>query len=207
MTHHLLGLYDSPYVRRVAITLTHYGIPFTHESLSVFRHAEEMRRSNPLLRVPMLVTPDGERLHESAFILDYLDELARAGEQVALIPAGGPLRRAVWQLTALAQAVADKAVAIAYERRRPPDLRWPDWEQRLREQIGAALGQLEEALTGDYFVGEHLSHADVMSAVALGFIVFTIPDIWTAGRFPKVEALARRLEQTAEFKAVPIDEV
>lgn len=77
MTHHLLGLYDSPYVRSVAIAMVYYGIPFEHESLSVFRHMGGNAQDQSLLRVPMLTTPDGMRLHESAFILDYLDDVVR----------------------------------------------------------------------------------------------------------------------------------
>lgn len=52
--HQLLGLYDSPFVRRVAVTMHHYGIPFEHLSLSVFRHMDAMRPLNPLFKVPML---------------------------------------------------------------------------------------------------------------------------------------------------------
>ncbi len=207
MEHHLLGLYDSPYVRRVAITMTHYGIAFTHESLSVFRHVDRMRSTNPLLRVPMLVTPAGEKLHESAFILDYLDECARAAGGEALIPAAGPARHRVWQASALAQAATDKAVAIVYEFRRPPELRWPEWLTRLRGQLQTGFGQLEAALDGDWLVGGRVSHADVMAVAGIGFTRYTIPDEWPAGRFPRLEAMAVQLEATPAFRAIPCDEV
>lgn len=205
MTHHLLGLFDSPYVRRVAIAMAHYGIPFEHESLSVFRHVDAMRKTNPLLRVPMLTTPDGMALHESAFILDYLDELAQESGREALVPAAGRMRHLVWQVTARAQFAVDKAVAILYEHRRPPELRWPEWEERLRNQLVTALGLLEESLTGEWFVGERMTHADVMTAVTVSFIKYSEPAEWPAGGFPKLEALTRRLEQTPAFVAVPID--
>lgn len=205
MTHHLVGLFDSPYVRRVAVTMEFYGVPFEHESLSVFRHVEEMRKTNPLLRVPMLTTPDGMTLHESAFILDYLDELARESGRAALIPATGPERRKVWQATARAQFAVDKAVAILYEHRRPPEQRWAEWEDRLRYQLVTALGLLEESLSGEWFAGDGMTHADVTAAVTVSFIRYTEPKEWPAERFPKLEALTRRLEQTAAFLAVPID--
>ncbi len=205
MTHHLLGLFDSPYVRRVAVTLAHYGIPFTHESLSVFRHVEEMRKTNPLLRVPMWTTPDGMTLHESAFILDYLDELARESGRGALVAVTGPDRRAVWQATARAQFAVDKAVALHYEHRRPPELRWAEWEDRLRGQLLTALGLLEESLAGEWFVGDAMTHADVTAAVTVSFIRYTEPKEWPVDRYPRLEALTRRLEQTPAFLAVPID--
>ncbi len=204
--HHLLGLYDSPYVRRVAIAMKHYDIAFTHESLSVFRHVDAMRPKNPLLRVPQLTTPDGMQLHESAFILDYLDELARAAGRAALVPEDGPLRRQIWQATGLAQAAVDKAVAIVYEFRRPESLRWTEWLDRLRDQLRTGFGLLEAQLSGEWLAGERMSHADVMAAVGVGFIRFTIPDEWPTGRFRRVEELAERLEATPAFRAVPIDE-
>jgi hypothetical protein len=58
--HQLLGLYDSPFVRRVAVTMQFYGIPYAHVSLSVFRHMDAMRPLNPLFKVPMLTLPNGE---------------------------------------------------------------------------------------------------------------------------------------------------
>ena len=205
MKHRLLGLFDSPYVRRVAIAMAHYGIPFEHESLSVFRHMDEMRKTNPLLRVPMLTTPDGMRLHESAFILDYLDEVARESVREALVPASGPLRRKVWQIVAMGQIAVDKAVAIHYEHRRPPELRWAEWEDRLRNQLATALQQLEDALEGDWLVGEALTHADIMATVTVSFIRYTEPGEWLGKRFPKLEALTERLEGTDAFRAIPID--
>lgn len=205
MMHHLLGLFDSPYVRRVAIAMAHYDIPFDHESLSVFRHIDEMRKTNPLLRVPMLTTPDGMRLHESAFILDYLDEVARESGRGALVPASGPLRRRVWQIVAMGQIAVDKAVAIHYEHRRPPELRWAEWEDRLRNQLVTALEQLEDALDGDWLVGEALTHADIMATVTVSFIRYTEPGEWPSSRFPKLEALTERLEGADAFRAIPID--
>lgn len=88
--HQLLGLYDSPFVRRVAVTMNLYAIPFTHLSLSVFRHMDAMRPLNPLFKVPMLTLPSGEKLFESAYILDYLDELAGERDILPLTPRSVP---------------------------------------------------------------------------------------------------------------------
>jgi glutathione S-transferase len=122
-----------------------------------------------------------------------------------LVPGAGRTRHLVWQVTARAQFAVDKAVAIHYEHRRPPELRWPEWEGRLRAQLVTALEMLEEALAGDWFVGGRMTHADIMAAVTVSFVRYTEPAEWPAGRFPKLEALTRRLEQTPEFLAVPID--
>jgi glutathione S-transferase len=70
----LIGQYDSPFVRRTAIALRLYGLPFEHRPWSTFGDADKIAPYNPLLRVPVLVLDDGEALIDSAAILDHLDE-------------------------------------------------------------------------------------------------------------------------------------
>ena len=70
----LIGQYDSPFVRRVAIAMRLYGVAFEHKPWSTFGDADRIAPYNPLRRVPTLVLDDGEALIESAIILDYLDE-------------------------------------------------------------------------------------------------------------------------------------
>jgi glutathione S-transferase len=204
--HQLLGLYDSPFVRRVAVTLAHYGIPSKHLSLSVFRHMDAMQPINPLFKVPMLTLPDGEKLYESAYLLDYLDELAEAKGVTPLTPRSGSERRRVQQLMALAMIATEKAVAIAYEARRPSELAWPEWTDRLRAQMRAAWGMLEAELAGDYLAGDRLSQADISAAAGIGFIRHALPGEWPAGLWPRLEGLAARLEASPAFRAVPIVE-
>lgn len=110
----LIGQYDSPFVRRVAIALHLYELPYEHRPWSTFGDAEQLARYNPLRRVPVLVLDDGEALIESAAILDYLDE--RMAHGLPLIPREGVTRRHALKVCALATGLADKAVALVYER-------------------------------------------------------------------------------------------
>lgn len=115
----LVGQYDSPVTRRIAIALHHYGIRFTRDTRSIFGDAAAVGKISPLVRIPALVLDDGEVLIDSAAILDHLDE--QAGE-AALIPASGPVRRRVLQTTALAQGTLEKVAAVVYERHfHPPE--------------------------------------------------------------------------------------
>lgn len=207
--YQLLGLYDSPFVRRVAVTLTHYGIPFEHVSLSVFRHMDAMRPLNPLFKVPMLTLPSGEKLYESAYILDYLDELAIERGSEPLTPRAGPERRTIQQHMALATVATEKAVAIVYEHRRPNELLWPEWTVRLRDQMRQALTMLEKQLDGrssGFMVGNRLTQADISTVAGIGFIRYVIPHEWPTGDYPGLERLADKLEATTAFKAVPQEE-
>src|SRR5687768_12433570 len=110
----LVGHYDSPFVRRVAVTLHHYHMPFERNALSVFENARAMQKINPLIRVPALILESGEVLIDSNAIVDHLDETA--GPARALTPAHGPERRKVMQAVAMAVGTTDKAGAVVYER-------------------------------------------------------------------------------------------
>src|SRR3954465_7624311 len=80
----LIGQYDSPFVRRVAIALHHYGLPFEHRPWSVWSDAAKIAEHNPLRRVPTLLLEDGSALLETSAILDCLDELAAAASPRSL---------------------------------------------------------------------------------------------------------------------------
>jgi glutathione S-transferase len=60
----LIGHYDSPFVRRIAVTLRTYGMAYDHEAWSTFGDADKIARHNPLRRVPTLVLDDGTVLVE-----------------------------------------------------------------------------------------------------------------------------------------------
>lgn len=67
----LVGMLDSPYVRRVAISLDLYGVEFEHQALSVFTTYDEFARINPVVKAPSLVLDDSTVLMDSSLILDY----------------------------------------------------------------------------------------------------------------------------------------
>ena len=141
----LIGMFDSPFVRRVAITMKLLDMPFEHANWSVGRDFDRIREYNPLGRVPTLVIDEGERLMESAAILDYLDE--RAGPARALLPPSGPERRQALNLMAMATGAAEKGVAQVYERAfRPEEKRHQPWVDRCRLQMSASLGAIDRHL-------------------------------------------------------------
>jgi glutathione S-transferase len=166
----LIGQYDSPFVRRVAIALDLYGVAFEHRPWSVFGDADRIAPFNPLRRVPTLVLDDGEALIESAAILDALDDMV--GEARALIPARGRMRRLVLKVCALGAGLADKAVSLVYERAVHARAT-PAWVERCQAQIRATLDALEAERSlgpGPWLFGTDLTHADIMVACALRFL-------------------------------------
>ncbi|MGH8447058.1 MAG: glutathione S-transferase family protein [Solimonas sp.] len=163
----LYGMLDSPFVRRVAVTMRLQGLPFEHRAWSVGRDQLALREVNPVGRVPALVLDDGEVLIDSSAILDYLDE--QAGAERALLPASGAERRHALQLIALAMGAVEKGLLIAMEYAfRPAEQRYEPWLERCRGQIHSALAALEKTCTavpdGRWLLGERLGQADITLA-------------------------------------------
>lgn len=198
----LIGQYDSPFVRRVAIALRLYGMPYEHRPWSVFSDADKVARFNPLRRVPTLVLDDGEALIESGAILDHLDELA--GPDRALIPRSGEGRRRALKLCALATGLGDKAVSLVYERVLHQEISRP-WVERCRSQIAGVLDALEAdraARPTAWWFGEAIGHGDVAVGCVLRFIGEAHPGVFDAARWPALAANAAACEALEPFRAV-----
>jgi glutathione S-transferase len=198
----LIGHYDSPFVRRVAIALRLYGLPYEHRAWSVFSQASEIAAYNPLKRVPTLVLDDGEVLIESAAILDWLDEVA--GPERALIAAGGAERRHALKVCALAGGLADKAVSLVYERA-VHGRETPLWVERCRSQIGGVLAALEAdraGRQGPWWYGAKINHADIAVGCVLRFLGEAHPDAFDGAGWPALAAHAAACEALPEFAAV-----
>lgn len=200
----LVGQYDSPFVRRVAISLHLLGEPFTRDTRSVFADAPALRQINPLGRIPALVLEGGEVLIDSGAMLDHLDEQAGPGR--ALLPAAGALRRRALRLVALGSGAVDKAGAIAYERMlRPPEMVFQPWLARCAEQLATALLALEAEVSAvadtGWLLGERLMQPDIMVGAMLGYLNLRVPDAFPAGRYPALERFGQRCEAQACFQA------
>ncbi|WP_375306983.1 glutathione S-transferase family protein [Bradyrhizobium sp. A11] len=198
----LIGQYDSPFVRRVAIALKLYGLPFEHRPWSTFGDADKIAPYNPLRRVPTLVLDDGEVLIESTIILDYLDDFV--GEAKAMLPRAGVERRRHLRICALASGLGDKAVSLLYERvLRKEQLAL--WVERCQAQIGDVLKVLEAErakVTTPYWLGDRIGHADVAVACVVRFTREAHPQLFDASRYPALTAHAERCEALAPFKEI-----
>ena len=166
----LIGMYDSPFVRRVGIALRLYGIAYEHRAWSVFGDAMKIMAYNPLVRVPTLVLDDGEALIDSAAILDALDDMV--GPERAMVPRNGPPRRAALKTCALASGIADKAVSLVYERH-VHERANPTWIERCAGQITRVMNELEiarAAQTTHFWRGDAIGHEDVVVSCAVTFM-------------------------------------
>jgi len=198
----LIGQYDSPFVRRVAIAMRLYGLPFEHKPWSTFGDRDRLAEFNPLSRVPTLVLDDGEVVIESAAILDYLDEIAN-GKHPLIAPRGAERRQAL-KICALSTGLADKAVSLLYEgllRSETSNV----WVERCETQIARVLDVLENDLSerkSPYWFGDDIGHADIAATCALRFLREAHPHLFDEQKYPSLAGLAARCEALAPFQEI-----
>jgi len=200
----LIGMLDSPYVRRVAVSLQLLGLPFEHRSISVFSTFEQFRRINPVVKAPSLVCDDGTVLMDSTLILEYAENLA--APRKSLMPAGISERQQALRVIGLALAACEKSVQIIYERNlRPAEKLHQPWISRVTGQLLAAYNALEsEVLRKPLAIAdEPIDQAGITAAVAWHFTQMTLPEVVPELDFPALQRFSAKAEQLPEFAAAP----
>jgi len=200
----LIGMLDSPYVRRVAISLKTLDIPFEHASISVFRGFEAFQAINPVVKAPTLVLDDGEVLMDSTLIIDYLQALGSPSK--SLMPASLDQRLRSLRLIGLALAACEKSVQIYYERNlRPAEKQHAPWLERVSGQLHAAYSALERELARQPLPMDGTLQQDgITLAVAWSFTLLVVPDQIDVAQFPLVSAYAAYAEQQPAFVETPM---
>ncbi len=202
----LVGMLDSPYVRRCAVSMKMMGIAFEHRSVSVFRHFDEFRKVNPVVKAPTLVCDDGTILMDSTLILDYLE--ATVAPDRRLLPTDLDGRLKALHAIGFALAAADKCVNIVYEKtQRPKDKVHPAWLERVTSQANTAFSQLEPmaARAAGWLHGERFTAADMMTACAWRFGQYYNAAEIPAAKYPALVAYSARAEALPEFASTPLD--
>ncbi len=198
----LIGMLDSPYVRRVAIALIVAGTPFKHRPISLFRHIDQFSKLNPLLKAPTLVADEGTALMDSSVILDYLAGLDP--RIAALTPSNVPARLRASRATGLALTVMEKAVQRHYERMLgPAEKRHEPWIERVMSQLTGGLNALNAELPGSGWIGGELGLADISVACAFGFMEGVVADLVETSGYPNLAAFSARAEALPAFRAAP----
>ena len=200
----LIGMLDSPYVRRVAVSLQMLGLPFEHQSLSVFSTYAQFKQINPVVKAPTLLADDGTVLMDSTLILQYAEFIAMpAARRTPTMPR--ELLRSQ-HLLGVVLAACDKSVQIVYEHKvRPAEKLHQPWLQRVTEQLLAALDLLETELKQQPLptTSAAMPPAGVMIAVTWHFIQQMMPEVVAAARYPALADYSRQAEALPEFQAAP----
>ncbi len=164
----LLASLTSPFARKVRIVLAEKHVDFELEVVNPWEPESPVVAYNPLSQVPTLVLDDGTGVFDSRVIAEYLDAMSPA---VKLLPEPGRQRMLVRRIEALADGVAEAAVKLFLERKRPEEHRDPDWIALQRATVDRALATLEKELGDkDWFHGHGLSLADIAAGCCLGYL-------------------------------------
>lgn len=199
----LIGMLDSPYVRRVAISLQLLGLRFEHQSLSVLHTFTQFQQVNPVVKAPTFVCDDGEVLMDSTLIMEYAEAVGRPR---SLMPAKLQELQHALRVIGLALAACEKSVQIVYERGlRPPEKLHQPWVTRVTGQLLAAYGALEEEVSRRPLAvtSSAITQAGVSAAVAWHFTQQMLPEVVPADNYPSLVALSARAEALPEFLAAP----
>ena len=196
----LIGMLDSPYVRRVAISLDSLGVPFDHEPVSVFSNFEEFRKINPVVKAPTLICDDGEVIMDSSLIIQFFD--GGMSQKRSLWSADAKIRQHEFSAVSLALAACDKSVQIVYERKlRPKEAQYEPWMERVTGQVLAAFSGLEAiAQRQDVLFAGNLNQVSITAAVVWQFTQSMLSSVVPESNHPHLVSLSAQLEKSAVFK-------
>ena len=159
----------SPYVRKVLVAAIECGLEaqITREEILPWEPDTTYAEINPLGKVPALVTNSGQLLYDSRVIVEYLDSLHDGAK---LIPEGSA-RFETFRIASLGDGMMEAMILLFSElQRRPSELHWPYWDDRMRTKIIHALDQLEKDAAG--FDPEKPDLAQITAAVGVAWMAF-----------------------------------
>lgn len=178
----------SPYARKVRISAHELGLSQKIELISIalspINPHDALRSSNPLGKLPALITDEGEALYDSPVICEYLDSLAGGNR---IFPPLGPARWTALRRQALADGILDAAVLTRYEETlRPKELRWQQWVDGQWLKMRTGLDALERETLDEVA----LDIGTISIACALGYLDFRFAsEGWRTSR-PRLAAWA-----------------
>lgn len=188
----------SPFARKVRVLAAETGLLERIELLDTAvlptTLNERVNALNPLGKIPVLLTDDGEALYDSRVICEYLDTLHQGAK---LLPSGAS-RWQVLRLAALADGLMDAALLARYERGvRPAELQWPAWLDGQLGKVQRALTELERQV--DLLQGP-LDLAQIGVACALGYLDFRFADLDWRAAYPDLAAFQQAFSQRPSMR-------
>jgi glutathione S-transferase len=194
----LIGSDGSPYVRKVRVVLAEKKIDYRFVREDVWSAESTIGESNPLGKVPTLVTDDGSTVFDSRVIVEYLDTITPISR---LIPPAGRPRVEVRCWEAMADGLLDAAILARLEQtQRPEALRSDAWIARQMAKVDAVVDAMGKGLGDKPFCCEgKYSLADVAAGCALGYLDFRFPQLDWRARHPNLARHAEKLFARPSF--------
>jgi len=151
----------SPYVQMVRMTAMAKGVYDKIELINARGLTAEYERLNPLNKVPVLLTDDGQALIESRLICQYLDGLTGDPK---LYPFKPNSLRQMQQREALVHGVLDAVILRFNEARRIENERSRWWDERQQNKINLGLRRIESEIA-------YYTNANTILPIVLGCLI------------------------------------
>ncbi|MBW8191081.1 glutathione S-transferase [Neiella marina] len=198
----LIGMLDSPFVRRVAISMQLLDIEFDHQALSVFRDFDRFQAINPAVKAPTLICDEGQALMDSTLILSYLDTVSTNNR--SLMPHSMSEYQLALRIVGLALTACEKSVQLVYEQMlRPEEKRHQPWIDRVRSQLTDCYRLLEQEASRNTLAGrsDNIRQTGITTACAWYFTQQMNPGVIDPNQYPTLAKYSEQVEQLTEFKA------
>lgn len=170
------------------------GIPLDAVALDTSSPSPEFLAANPLGKIPVLVADDGETIFDSRAITQYLNR--QSGNQ--LFPRNPARRTDAERLEALADGIADCALAHVYERRsRPEEIVHQPWLDKQWTKVERGLDALNAAPPK---LGRKITGGHIALRAVLGYLELRFAGKWEKGRGKLKRWAARFDEKFPELK-------
>jgi glutathione S-transferase len=195
----LLFASPSPYSAKVRMAAAYAGIAVEAVPTNTGEEPEILLKNNPLGKIPVLLTDDGESLFDSRAIIQYLNRASKN----ALFPRNPAKRLEAERLEALADGICDCLLAHVYERRfRPEEIVHQPWLDKQWSKVVRALDQIDSAPPK---LPKKITAGQIALRACLGYLDLRFAGKWERGhgrlrrwakrfdeKFPELAALTPR---------------
>lgn len=159
----LVGSYTSPFVRKLSILLLEKGITFEFINELPYNADNGVAQFNPLGKVPVLVTEEGECWFDSPIIAEYIELMNVAP---AMLPRDPLESLRVRKIEALADGIMDAGLVSVREQARPAAQQSEDGVTPA-EKINRSLDVLEGYLVDGTLKTDTVNLATIAIACAV----------------------------------------
>jgi glutathione S-transferase len=184
----LLFATPSPYSAKVRMAAAYAGIAVDAVPTNTGEEPEILLKNNPLGKIPVLLTDEGESLFDSRAITQYLNRMSKN----ALFPRNPAKRLEAEKLEALADGICDCLLAHVYERRfRPEEIVHQPWLEKQWTKVTRALDHLEAAPPK---LPKKITAGQIALRACLGYLDLRFAGKWERGH-SKLRRWAKRFDE------------
>jgi glutathione S-transferase len=187
---------NSPYVRKVMVLALELGLADRIErvptSLSLYDPNPTVTALNPLCKIPVLSTDDGENLFDSIVICEYLSALAGDSQW---FPAAGARRWAALRTNAVADGMLEAAQLSRAESTRPAGVRYDQWAEVQLGKVTRGIAYLDAHLPSENDIG------GIAVVCALGWLDFRFAGLGWRQTAPRLAAWLAQFETRPSVQA------